>query len=431
MFEDEFLLTDDNPDKPKKRNVFVRLAYSIMIGIIFAIPYFLAISFQTTDLLNNSKNIIANSHDIVLEDNGPVFLSQELQRWSILMCSVWATFVILRFIFTIIPFIAFEILKVTDSNAGHLAKTLVFMKGLKRSFIRLGGSVCLSSVCSVLWGIIGPAVRSPTDKPLPDYMYTISGLFNTLIFYMVMLVFKKLFILRLYSKLRERTYKDRIIFSKKAVSIIEHLRLEIGKKARTETILSEARLHFKEDIEFANYDNLFDKLAVDHAKELYLGLGKGKHHHLTVNEFKHHYQTEAEALNAFQVFAGEDRSEITGKELKDSIIQVYRERRRLNDNIRDMNGSISKLEGIFNFIAMLFSLVFMVAYFDTSFLRASLPFFSSLLVLSFVFAESAKDLFSNIVFLFNVHPYDSGDIIVFREFNYKVLEVSLYYTILE
>eukprot|EP00835_Amoeboradix_gromovi_P005513 NODE_525_length_7233_cov_0.321374.p1 type:complete len:439 gc:universal NODE_525_length_7233_cov_0.321374:6794-5478(-) len=406
MFEDEFLLSDE---QSKKTNIFLNFVYAICIGLVFVFPFLIAISFQSTpNLFDYSTNIKKNSADFIFNDNGTLYLSQEMQRWSVLLCSIWGCFVLLYSICTIIPVVIFEILKLSDSNAGKLAQTLTYIKGLKRSTVRLGSAVCCSVVCDALWGISGPFRRTAGDNPLPRYIFVVSGIFKAFIFYMALLFLKKIFIITLYSRLRERTYKDRIIFSKKAVDVIEHLRNTLVKKIHAEKFISEARLHLKEtkeDIEFHNYDNLFDKLAVDHAKEIYLGLAKGRH--LSVNEFKPHFKEEALAVEAFQIFAGDEKHELTGKEFKEAIIQIYRERRRLNDNIRDMNGSISKLESIFNFFSFIFAIVFLAAYFDDTFLRASLPIFSSMLALSFLFAESAKELFTNCVFLFNIHPYDS------------------------
>ena len=430
MMEDDFLMNDEL----KKKNKFIhRFIRAIAYGILFIIPYLIALLFQTTpELLNNAMDVKMNSHDINLsnDDKNKVFLSQEMQRWSVLLICAWGCYYFVYGILTIVPFIIFEILKIADSNAGHLSQTLMYIKGLKKRLLFLFTSICLAAVCDFLWGVSGVTTRLPTDKVLPSYIYTISGLFKTLIFYMTLLLLKKLLIITLYSKLRERTYKDRILFSKKAVAVIEHIRLDLGKKIHAEKFKTEARLHFKEDFEFYDYENLFDKLAIEHAKEIYYGLVKHKHT-LTPQDFRSHFENEEETMEAFLLLAGDDKIELTGKALKESVIAIYRERRRLNDNIRDMNGSISKLEGIFNFFSFLFSILFAVAYFDSTFLRASLPIFSSMLALSFLFAESAKELFTNCIFLFNIHPFDSQDIIVFRDCNYKVLEVSLYYTIFE
>eukprot|EP00834_Sanchytrium_tribonematis_P003063 NODE_109_length_18665_cov_0.924486.p5 type:complete len:428 gc:universal NODE_109_length_18665_cov_0.924486:11192-12475(+) len=391
MIEEDFLL---NEDKTRKRRLFWNFIHTIWIAIAIIAPYIIAISFQSTFLLDFKPTKKVDS-DIWLTNE--ILLSQEMQRWSILLCSVWAVFVLVYSILTIIPFFIFEFLKIFDSNPGKLTQTIAYLKGLKISIVRLACSICCASTCSVLWGA---SSRTPNDFSLPNYIYIALGLFQSIIFYCSCLLLKKIFIISLYFKLRERTYKERISFSKKAVSMIEHLRSEIGKKLHAEKFLSEARLHWKEDIEFYNYDNLFDKLGVDHAKEIFLGVGKGKHH-LIAGDFKPYFPTEEEAIAAFQIFAGDEgKTELHGKDLKETIIQIYRERRRLNDNIRDMNGSISKLEGIFNVFSLIVSALFCVAYFDNSFLRASLPIFSSMLALSFLFAESAKELFINCIFLF-------------------------------
>jgi hypothetical protein len=55
-----------------------------------------------------------------------------------------------------------------------------------------------------------------------------------------------------------------------------------------------------------------------------------------------------------------------------------------------------------------------------------LPFTSVLVAMSFIFGGSAKALFDCIVFLFVVHPYDTGDRIFFDDgSNFVVEELRL------
>ncbi|KAG0085023.1 hypothetical protein BGZ92_009352 [Podila epicladia] len=160
------------------------------------------------------------------------------------------------------------------------------------------------------------------------------------------------------------------------------------------------------------------------AKTLFYNL-QGSGDELVVEDFYPYFETEEEAREAFAIFDKDGNGDISKREMKEKIFYVYKERKDLHTSLRDLSQAVGKLDIIFLTIVTVVWLLIILSIFGTSVVQNMLSIGSFLVALSFVFGNSLKTLFENIVFLFITHPYDSGDLCNIDGTDMYVREVGL------
>ncbi|KAG0335524.1 hypothetical protein BG004_008411 [Podila humilis] len=160
------------------------------------------------------------------------------------------------------------------------------------------------------------------------------------------------------------------------------------------------------------------------AKTLFYNL-QGYGDQLVVEDFYPYFETESDAKDAFAMFDKDGNGDISKREMKEKIFYVYKERKDLHTSLRDLSQAVGKLDIIFlTIVAVVWTLI-ILSIFGTSVVQNMLSIGSFLVALSFVFGNSLKTLFENIVFLFITHPYDSGDLCNIDGHEMFVREVGL------
>ncbi|KAI1312295.1 hypothetical protein EDD11_002985 [Mortierella claussenii] len=145
------------------------------------------------------------------------------------------------------------------------------------------------------------------------------------------------------------------------------------------------------------------------AKTLFYNL-QGIGEELMVEDFYPYFDSEEDAKEAFAIFDKDGNGDISKREMKEKIFYIYKERKDLHTSLRDLSQAVGKLDIIFLTIVTVVWLLIILSIFGTSVVQNMLSIGSFLVALSFVFGNSLKTLFENIVFLFITHPYDSGDL---------------------
>ncbi|KAG0279022.1 hypothetical protein BGZ95_002536 [Linnemannia exigua] len=163
------------------------------------------------------------------------------------------------------------------------------------------------------------------------------------------------------------------------------------------------------------------------AKTLFYNLQtiSGNRDDLVVENFYPYFATQEEARTAFAIFDKDGNGDISKAEMKEKIFYVYKERKDLHTSLRDLSQAVGKLDVIFLTIVTLIWLLIILSVFGKDVVKNMLSIGSFLLALSFVFGNSLKILFENIVFLFITHPYDSGDLVSIEGIDMYVREVGL------
>ncbi|KAK3835744.1 MAG: Mechanosensitive ion channel-domain-containing protein [Linnemannia gamsii] len=137
---------------------------------------------------------------------------------------------------------------------------------------------------------------------------------------------------------------------------------------------------------------------------------QGTNEELVVNDFYPYFDTQKEAKAAFAMFDKDGNGDISKREMKEKIFYIYKERKDLHTALRDLSQAVGKLDMIFLSVAFVIWLIIILSIFVASVVQNMLSIGSFLVALRFVFGNSLRTLFENIVFLFITHPYDSGDL---------------------
>lgn len=164
-----------------------------------------------------------------------------------------------------------------------------------------------------------------------------------------------------------------------------------------------------------------DDYAKKVAKKLFYSLSypEGYHGHeddskkfLDIFAFIPYFKDREQADDAFKVFDKDGNGNLTRREFRDTVIQIYRERKDLAQSIRDTSQALGKIDTILLIITIIISTMICLAIFRVDFWAALIPLGTILAACTFVFDSSAKSLFNGIMFQFVTHPYDSGDLVM-------------------
>lgn len=131
---------------------------------------------------------------------------------------------------------------------------------------------------------------------------------------------------------------------------------------------------------------------------------------LTLNHFRPFFKSEIEAYKAYEVFDTDGNGDITRREFRDTIVDIYEERKLLCEGLQDTSQALGKVD-IFIFVVFLLINLFvsLLVIFHVNLYQILLPVSTFIMGLSFMFADTAKVFFQSVTFLFLTHPYDVGD----------------------
>jgi small-conductance mechanosensitive channel len=132
---------------------------------------------------------------------------------------------------------------------------------------------------------------------------------------------------------------------------------------------------------------------------------------LDISAFTPYFKDRDQAAEAFKVFDKDGNGNLTRREFRDTVIQIYRERKGLAQSIRDTSQALGKIDTILLIITLIISTVICLSIFQVDFWAALIPLGTILAACTFVFDSSAKAFFNGIMFQFVTHPYDSKDLV--------------------
>ncbi|KAG8944251.1 hypothetical protein FRC00_010683, partial [Tulasnella sp. 408] len=151
--------------------------------------------------------------------------------------------------------------------------------------------------------------------------------------------------------------------------------------------------------------------------------------HLIVEDFYPYFRTEADAKVAFAQFDKDNNGDISKKEMREAVQRIYRERKALSASLKDMSSAVSKLDAVLICVALIIILFVCLLIFNGSNDISSLiPLATIVLGFSFVFGNSAKNIFESLIFIFSTHVYDVGDLVLIDDMVLFVKEFGLFAT---
>lgn len=147
------------------------------------------------------------------------------------------------------------------------------------------------------------------------------------------------------------------------------------------------------------------------AKKLFHNLGRHRKT-LVAEDFIPYFKSEAEAREAFSLFDKDKNGDIEKSEMRDAVQRIYRERRALTTSLKDMNSALQKLDMVLMFLGLIIAIfIWLLIFSPTSAVSNLVPLSTIIVGFSFVFGNSAKNIFESMIFIFATHPYDVGDLV--------------------
>jgi small-conductance mechanosensitive channel len=112
------------------------------------------------------------------------------------------------------------------------------------------------------------------------------------------------------------------------------------------------------------------------------------------------FATKDEAKEAFRVFDSDNNGDISRSEIKSTLLRVYKERRFLSRSMRDVGAALKTLDQILLLVALVILLFISLSIFGVDVTQSLTSVYSLGLAASFVFKNSASNVFDAIMFLF-------------------------------
>ncbi|KAI7863363.1 Mechanosensitive ion channel-domain-containing protein, partial [Spinellus fusiger] len=150
---------------------------------------------------------------------------------------------------------------------------------------------------------------------------------------------------------------------------------------------------------------------------------------LDINDFLAYFKTQEEAKKAFSIFDKDSNGDLSRREFRDTVVDIYRERKALSQSIRDTSQALGKIDALLLIISCMVTLLVTLAIFNVNVWQSLVPFGSLLLALTFVFGNTCKMLFESVLFLFVTHPYDAGDYVLIDDNYLRVHNMGLMGTV--
>ncbi|KAN0061104.1 hypothetical protein ACQY0O_006839 [Thecaphora frezii] len=162
------------------------------------------------------------------------------------------------------------------------------------------------------------------------------------------------------------------------------------------------------------------------ARSIFLAYrGSHKRSYLVPSDFQVAYKDPEEAKDAFSVFDRDGNGDISQTEIKNTVLQVYKERRFLSRSMHDVNHAVGQLDGIFLALSFVIILFEALAIFNVDISKLLSTVYSLAIAFAFIFKESAANVFDSIIFIFVTHPFDTGDRISIGGSVFVVKKMSL------
>ncbi|KAJ3126418.1 hypothetical protein HK098_007551 [Nowakowskiella sp. JEL0407] len=454
------------------------ILYCLSGNVIFMIPGAISYLFYIEDTsIPFTKWNAKSGFEIA---SYPIFL------FSVYLCIIWTAWFGLKWALSVIPDI---ILRLIDSLVGTTTDLLTGMQ-LRSSRIEhlinyikfLKGYVCFVLWCVVslfTWTMIfsehwDKNLRYPWEK-------VVQLIWLNLMFAGLIWTIEKFFLQIFSVQFHRRAYLERMNQSREAMSVLEHLNrsrrvifststqpgastsntssVPIPKKAHLaakrakhfgqeiiggfSSVLSlavgyDAKSHWfnsKTGIVLRNTHDakflaktLFEAI-INHRRETVVGSGLPKTA-LFPQDFTKWFDSPEEAKRAFAVFDKDGNGDITQREMKSTVLQIFLERKSLETSLRDTDQAIQKMDDllkVFVYVILLFVTLGIWDVDTKSFLTAAISIWAGIL---FAVGGTVKNLLENIIFLFITHPYDVGDRVDIDSERYTVKEFGMLTTIL-
>lgn len=136
------------------------------------------------------------------------------------------------------------------------------------------------------------------------------------------------------------------------------------------------------------------------ARQLFNNMVASNRDHLEKSDFAEYFASTAEAERAFDIFDRDKKGDITKRELRNGTLQIFGERKHLAASLRDLSQASGKLDNILMTAFAVVWVIIVCAAFGVDVGSQLLPLWTMFVAISFIFGNSAKDMFESIIFVF-------------------------------
>ncbi|KAG2043217.1 Mechanosensitive ion channel-domain-containing protein [Suillus americanus] len=165
------------------------------------------------------------------------------------------------------------------------------------------------------------------------------------------------------------------------------------------------------------------------ARAIYRTFRDRRHTYIVPEDFYPAFATQDEAKDAFRVFDKDNNGDISRSEIKSSLLRVYKERRFLSRSMHDVSAALKTLDQILLLVALIILFFISLSIFGVNVTQSLTSVYSLGLAASFIFKNSASNVFDAIMFLFVTHPFDTGDRCFIDNENLVVKKMNLFATV--
>ncbi|KAH9935899.1 Mechanosensitive ion channel-domain-containing protein [Epithele typhae] len=151
--------------------------------------------------------------------------------------------------------------------------------------------------------------------------------------------------------------------------------------------------------------------------------------YLIVDDFYPYFPTTADAHAAFALFDKDGNGDISKKEMREAVRRIYRERKALTASLKDVGSAVAKLDAVMlGAVFLIFIFIALLIFNRTNSIASLVPLATIIVGFSFIFGNSAAQLFQSLIFIFSTHVFDVGDLVVIDDQPLVVREFGLFAT---
>lgn len=152
--------------------------------------------------------------------------------------------------------------------------------------------------------------------------------------------------------------------------------------------------------------------------------------HLTRDDIAH-FLPEKDVDGAFGMLDADGDGKPSWPECRDAVVRIFKQRKQLTAALNDTGDIVGTLHFILICVLQMVLVFLYLLVWHVDVARVWVTFSSIILAFTFVVGSSIRTAYENMMFLFIVHPYDVGDILLIEGESHVVHKIKLSNTILE
>ncbi|KAI9118295.1 hypothetical protein K1719_010627 [Acacia pycnantha] len=141
------------------------------------------------------------------------------------------------------------------------------------------------------------------------------------------------------------------------------------------------------------------------------------------------FMIEEEVNLVFSLFDGAETGRIDRKALTSWVLKVYQERKALAHALGDTKTAVNQLSKLVTGILVVVTIIVWLLLMEIASTKLLLFFSSQLVLVTFMFGNTCKNIFEAIIFVFVMHPFDVGDRCVVDGVQLLVEEMNILTTV--